>query len=92
MAIQVLRDPRPYLLVVIPLALIVVVPLMFGFITMMDRPFGDAESETAAIVRWALLGVVCAGLLVGLMVILARATRLSESEHKTADDDAHRAS
>jgi len=82
MAVQVLRDPRPYLLVVMAVTLIVIVPLIFAFVTMMDTVFG-AGAGAGWIVLWALLGVAVAGLLIGVMVILARATRLSELEHET---------
>jgi hypothetical protein len=94
MALQVLRDPRPYLLAVIPVALIVIVPVIFAFITMMDRPFGTGTAP-GSIVLWVVLGLAGVGLLVGLMVLLARATRLEELEHRgpeheTPDAGAHR--
>lgn len=81
MTLQVLRDPRPYLLAVMAVALVVVVPLMFAFVTMMEGPFGS-EPSIGSIVLWVLLGVAIAGLLIGVMVMLARATRLEELEHK----------
>jgi len=90
MAIHVLRDPRPYLLVVMAVVLIVVVPLMFGFVTLMDTVFGDETAGAGWIVLWVLLGVAIAGLLVELMVILARATRLSDLEHETPGRDVDR--
>jgi hypothetical protein len=84
MTLQVLRDPRPYLLAVMAAALIVLVPLMFALVTLMDRPFG-AESGTASIALWVLLALAVVGLLAGVMVMLARATRLSEAEHRPPD-------
>lgn len=80
MAIHVLRDPRPHLLTVMAVTLIVVIPLMFAFITMTERLFWH-EAGAGTIVLWALLGVASGGLLVGLMVILTRATRQSDAEH-----------
>jgi hypothetical protein len=85
MATHVLRDPRPYLLTIMAVALIVMVPLMFGFITMTDRLFWP-ESGIGTIALWAVLGIACGGLLVGLMVLLARATRESDAEHPPHDD------
>lgn len=90
MAVHILRDPRPYLLVVMVVALIVVVPLMYGFITLMDTVLGDGRAGAGWIVLWALLGVATVGLIVELMVILARATRLSELEHETPGRDMDR--
>ena len=89
MAIHVLRDPRPYLLAVIAVALIVIVPLLFVFVTMMDRVFGP-EASAGWIVLWALLGVVLVGGVIELMVILGRATRLTEHEHEMQSHDANR--
>ena len=81
MAIHVLRDPRPYLLAVIAVALTIIVPLLFVFVTMMDRVFGP-EASAGWIVLWMLLGVVLVGGVIELMVLLGRATRLSEHEHE----------
>ncbi len=81
MTIHVLRDPRPYLLAVIAVALTVLVPLLFMFVTMMDKVFGP-EASAGWIVLWALLGVVLAAGVVELMVMLGRATRLTEHEHE----------
>jgi hypothetical protein len=89
MVTQVLRDPRRYLLAVMAVALTVIVPLMFASITMIDSSLRTGSS-IGWTVLWALLGVACVGLLVGVMVILARATRVSESEHETPDGGAHR--
>ena len=89
MRIHVLRDPRPYLLAVIAVALIVVVPLLFVFVTMMDRVFGP-EASAGWIVLWALLGVVLVAGVVELMVLLGRATRLTEHEHEMHSHDANR--
>jgi hypothetical protein len=85
MAIHVLRDPRPYLLAVMVVALVVMVPLMFAFITMTDRLFWPG-SGIGTVVLWALVGMLGVGLLVGLMAIVARATRLSDAEHHPPDD------
>jgi hypothetical protein len=85
METQVLRDPRPHLLTIMAVALIIMVPLLFAFITMTDRLFWP-ESGIGTIAVWALLGIACGSLLVGLMVILARATRQSEAEHPVHDD------
>ena len=90
MAVHILRDPRPYLLVVMAVALIVIVPLMFAFVTLMDTVLGDRGAGAGWIVLWALVGVAIVGLLVELMVILARATRLSELEHETPGRDIDR--
>ena len=81
MAIHVLRDPRPYLLSVMAVALVVMVPLMFAFITMTDRLFWPGAGA-GTIVLWALVGVVGAGLLVGLMMLVSRATKLADAEHQ----------
>ena len=83
MALHVLRDPRRYLLVVMAVALIVIVPLMFAFVTLTDTVLGDGGAGAGWIVLWALVGVAIAGLVVELMVILARATKLSDLEHET---------
>jgi hypothetical protein len=91
MAIQVLRDPRRYVLAVMALALIVVLPLMFAFVTMLDILF-QPGSSTGSIVLWTLLGVAVTGLLVLLMVILARSTRQAESERQSLDSGNHSAS
>ena len=90
MATDVLRDPRRYLLAVMAVALTVVVPLMFAAITMIGRSLGTGSSIVWT-VFWALLAVACAGLLVGVMVILGRATRVSDAEHERPDDGANRA-
>ena len=82
MTVQVLRDPRPYLLVVMAVALIVIAPLIYAFVTLADTVFG-AGASAGWIVLWALVGFAVAGLVTGLMVILARATRLSDLEHET---------
>ena len=89
MLTQVLRDPRRYLLAVMAVALTIVVPLMFAAITMIGRSVGSGSSIVWT-VFWALLAVACAGLLVGVMVILGRATRASDSEHPPLDDGADR--
>jgi hypothetical protein len=89
MAIQVLRDPRRYLLAIIAVALIVVVPLMFAFVTNLDTFV--TGSGIGSIVVWALLGVAAVGLMVGVAVLINRATRLEELEHETEDGGAHRA-
>jgi NADH:ubiquinone oxidoreductase subunit 6 (subunit J) len=89
MAIRVLRDPRPYLLAVMVVALTVIVPLLFMFVTMIDKVLGP-QASAGWIVLWALLGVVIVGLVVELMMILGRATRLSEHEHEMESDDGHR--
>ena len=82
MAIHVLRDPRPHLLTVMAIALVVMVPSMFAFITMTDRLFWPG-SGAGTVVLWAIVGVLAACLLVGLMAILSRATRLSDAEHES---------
>ena len=89
MAIPVLRDPRPYLLAVIAVALTVIVPLLFVFVTMMDKVFGP-EASAGWIVLWAVLGVVLVAGVVELMVLLGRATRLSDHEHEMHSHDANR--
>jgi len=83
MATRVLQDPRRYLLAVLAVVLMGVVPLMFLFVTLMDKVFG-AEFSMGWAVLWVLLGIVIVGLIAGLMTILARATRMSDLEH-----DAH---
>jgi hypothetical protein len=80
MTIRVLRDPRRYLLALMAVALTVVVPLMFLFVTMMEHVFGN-ESSVAWVVLWALTGIAIGTLLVGMMMMLARATREQEWEH-----------
>jgi hypothetical protein len=85
MAIHVLRDPRPYLLSVMAVALVVMVPLMFAFITMTDRLFWPGAG-IGTIALWALVGLVGIGLLGGLMAIVSRATRLSDAEHHRPDE------
>jgi hypothetical protein len=90
MAIQLLRDPRPYVLPVLAVALIVVVPLMFAFITLIGNVFVTGPGSVS-IVLWALLGVAVACLLVGVVLILSRAARLEELEHETPDGGVHRA-
>lgn len=85
MAIHVLRDPRPYLLAVMAVALVVMVPLMFLFITMTDRLFWP-ESGAGTVVLWALVGVLGVCLLGALMTLIARATRLSDAEHHPPDE------
>jgi hypothetical protein len=86
MAIQLLRDPRPYLLAVIPLGLAVIVPLTFVFVTMLDRVFGTG-SGPGSIVLLVLVGIALAASVAGVVVMLARATRLEELEGKNWDDD-----
>ena len=82
MALHVLRDPRPYLLVVMAVALTVIAPLIYAFVTLMDTVFG-AGASAGWIVLWVLVGVAVVALVIGLEVILARATRLSDLEHET---------
>ena len=89
MAIRILRDPRPYLLAVMVVALTVIVPLLFMFVTMIDKVVGPPASAGWAVL-WVLLGVVIVGVVGELMVILGRATRLSEHEHEMQSDDADR--
>lgn len=81
MASQVLQDPRRYLLAIMAGALTVIVPMIFLFITMMDRVFGS-EFSLGWTVLWLLLGAVIVGLVTGLMVLLARATRQSDLDHE----------
>jgi hypothetical protein len=88
MVAPVLQDPRRYLLAVMVVALAGIVPLAYGFITM--TPFGNG-SGLGSIVVWALLGVAIAALVGGVMMVLARATRLEELEHESPDDGEHRA-
>lgn len=80
MAIHVLRDPRQYLLSVMAVALIVMVPLMFAFVTLTDRLYWP-DAGAGDVVLWALVGLLAAGLLGAVMVVLARATRESDAEH-----------
>jgi hypothetical protein len=82
MALHVLRDPRPYLLVVMAAALTVIAPLIYAFVTLLDTVLG-AGASAGWIVLLALVGIAVAGLVIGMMMILARATRLSELEHET---------
>ena len=82
MALHVLRDPRPYLLVVMAVALTVIAPLIYAFVTLMDTVFG-AGASAGWILLWVLCGVAVAALVIGLEVILARATRLSDLEHES---------
>jgi uncharacterized membrane protein YhaH (DUF805 family) len=78
------NDPRRYLLAVMAVALVAIVPLVFGFITTM--PLGTAaNSGGGSIVIWALLGLGIVALLVTVFVVLARCTRLEELEHETPD-------
>ena len=80
MAIHVLRDPRPYLLSVMAVALIVMVPLMFAFVTLTDRLYWT-DFSADDIVLWAVVGLLAAGLLGTVMAILSRATKESDAEH-----------
>jgi hypothetical protein len=80
MAIHVLRDPRPYLLSVMAVALIVMVPLMFAFVTLTDRLYWT-DFGADDIVLWAVVGLLAAGLLGTVMAILSRATKESDAEH-----------
>jgi len=89
MAIRILRDPRPYLLAVMAVALTVIVPLLFMFVTLIGNVFGPPVSAGWAVL-WALLGVAIIGVVGELMVLLGRATRLSEHEHELQSDDADR--
>lgn len=81
MATQVLQDPRRYLLAIMALALTVLVPMIFLFVTLMDKVFGS-EFSLGWTVLWVLLGAAIVSLVVGLMVILGRATRVSDLEHE----------
>lgn len=81
MALRVLRDPRDYLLTVMAVALVVMVPLMFLFLTMMDRLFSPGAG-IGTVVLWLLVGIAGAALFGGLMVILTRATHESDLEHE----------
>lgn len=83
MAIHVLRDPRPYMLSVMAVALIVMVPLIFAFVTLTDRLYW-ADFSADDIVLWAAVGLLAVGLLGAVMAVLARATKQSDAEH-----DAH---
>ena len=80
MALHVLRDPRSNLLTVMAVALVIVVPLLFVFVTMMDRVFG-AQSAIGWMLLWALLGIALVTVVVGMMVMLARSTQKEEWEH-----------
>jgi hypothetical protein len=88
MAIRILRDPRPYLLAVMAVALTVIVPLLFMFVTLLDKVVGP-DASVGWILLVALLGVVIAGAVAELMVLLGRATRLSEHEHEMHRHDVH---
>jgi hypothetical protein len=88
MVTPVLQDPRRHLLTVMVVALAGIVPLTYAFIQLM--PFGNG-SGLGAIVVWVLLGVAIAGLVAGVMMVLARATRLGELEHPSQDGDDDRA-
>ncbi len=80
MALHVLRDPRSNLLTVMAVALVIVVPLLFVFVTMMDRVFGP-QSAIGWMLLWALLGIALVTVVVGMMVMLARSTQKEEWEH-----------
>ena len=80
MTIRVLRDPQRYLLALMVVALTVVVPLIFVFVTLMDRVFGN-DSGPGWVVLWVLSGMAAGTLLVGMMMMLARATHEQEWEH-----------
>lgn len=88
MPIRIARDPRRYLLAVMALSLIIIVPMLFLFITMVgevlapDRTFG-------LIATWVLLGAATVGLLGGMMLLLARATRLTEMEQRARESGGH---
>lgn len=86
MALHVLRDPRDYLLTVMAVALIVLVPVMFVFINMTETLFSTGFNLGETLL-WALFGLIGAGLLGGVMVILSRATRQYEAEHPQPRDD-----
>jgi hypothetical protein len=85
MTIGVLRDPRRYLLALMAVALTIVVPLTFVFVTMMDRVFGP-DSSLGWIVLWVVVGIVAATLLVGMLVVLGRASQPQEWEHDAPDN------
>jgi hypothetical protein len=89
MSIHLLRDPRRYVLAMMVVALVIIVPLMFGFITMTGNVF-TPEPDTGSIVLWVLLGAAAAGLLIVLEMMLSRATRQEEAEHEARVHSAHR--
>lgn len=84
MAGYVSHDPRRYVLVVMTLGLVGMVPLTFGFVTLM--PFGQGADEVGAgsVALWMLLGAAIVALFVATMVFFARCTRIEEREHPNA--------
>jgi hypothetical protein len=90
MSIHLLRDPRRYVLAMMVVALVVIVPLMYGFITMTDSVFAPG-ADTGSVVLWVLLGAAAVGLLIVLEMMLSRATRQEEAEHEARIHGAHRA-
>jgi Co/Zn/Cd efflux system component len=84
MPIRVRRDPRAYLLTAMAVALLVLVPLVFAFITLSKRLYLP-DPAAGSLILWALIGVVGIGLFVALVVVIGRATQRSD-----ADRDARR--
>jgi hypothetical protein len=73
MTIRVLRDPQRYLLALMVVALTVVVPLMFVFVTLTETVF-DHDAGLGWVALWVLSGMAAGTLVVGMMMMLARAT------------------
>ena len=80
MTIRVLRDPQRYLLALMVVALTVVVPLMFVFVTLMDHVVNNGAG-LGWVVLWLLSGIAAVTLLVGMMKMLARATHDHDWHH-----------
>jgi hypothetical protein len=80
MTIRVLRDPQRYLLALMVVALTVVVPLMFVFVTLTDHAFDD-DAGLGWVALWVLSGMAAVTLVVGMMMMLARATHEQAWKH-----------
>jgi hypothetical protein len=80
MAIYTSHDPRRYVLVVMTLGLCAMVPLTFGFVTLM--PFGQGSAAgVGSVVLWLLLGAAIGALFVGTMAFFKWCTRVEDQEH-----------